>query len=300
MILPAALLTSFAVLVAAAPAPQITSAIASAAQSETSRAGSAVSSATSAAASAVSSVAGAAESAFSSLYASAIIDIPTPSAIASALNIDNNSLSSEPASALLIPSYSNFTQQGWNVRFNAFVYKLPPSLNSSQEEKIIGLLHIDNSTLNATEQTLLLNRTTDLASIPQPNYQGLTVQVLFNGQNISTPVALEQADDFGEIDQFVVVPGLANATGNSTQLQRTVVAQLYAQNITGPGNSTTLLVPESGYSIVSDIDDVLRVTKVYVPTTGLKNSFAEPYMNYDTTPEVFATWSRTLPQVAFQ
>lgn len=58
--------------------------------------------------------------------------------------------------------------------------------------------------------------------------------------------------------------------------------------------------PHVPFRFAFQIDDVLRVTKVYVPTTGLKNSFAEPYMNYDNTPEVFAEWNTTLPNVAFQ
>ncbi|KAK9894313.1 hypothetical protein P389DRAFT_174366 [Cystobasidium minutum MCA 4210] len=279
----------------AAPAPQITSALASA----TSEAGSAVSSVTSAAASDVTSVASSAEGAFSSVFASAVLSIPSPSAVEEALGIDNSTLASEPVSALLVPSYSNFTQQGWNVRFNAFAYKLPENVSDSNLSKIFDLLGIDNSTLNATEQTLLANRTTDLASVPIPGLNNLTVQVEVNGRPVGSPLALQAADDFGEIDQFMVVPGLANITGNSEQINGTVIVQLYAQNVTGPSNSTTILVPGTGISVVSDIDDVLRVTKVYVPTTGLKNSFAEPYMNFDETPEVFANWDRTLPNVSF-
>lgn len=235
--------------VQAAPAPQITSALASA----TSQAGSAVSSVTSAAASGVSSVASSAEGAFSSVFASAVLSVPAPSAVESALGIDNSTLNSEPVSALLVPSYSNFTSQGWNVRFNAFAYKLPENISDSGLSKIFDLLGIDNSTLNATEQMLLTNRTTDLASIPVPGLNNLTVQVDYNGSPVGSPLVLQAADDFGEIDQFMVVPGLANMTGNSTQINQTVVVQLYAQNVTGPGNGTTILVPETGISVVSDV-----------------------------------------------
>jgi phosphatidate phosphatase APP1 len=56
------------------------------------------------------------------------------------------------------------------------------------------------------------------------------------------------------------------------------MVELFAQDVDGPGNGTAILVPTSGYSIVSDIDDVLRVTKVYEPLTGLKNSFAEVHL----------------------
>lgn len=235
--------------VQAAPAPQITSAL----ESATSQAGSDVSSVTSAAASAVSSVASDAEGAFSSVFSSAVLGIPSITDIEQALGEDNSTLASEPISALLVPSYSNFTEQGWNVRFNAFAYKLPENLGDSDLSKIFDILNIDNSTLNSTEQTLLKNRTTDLASLPISGINNLTVQVSLNGQAVGSPLALQAADDFGEIDQFMVVPGLANMTGNATQIGQTVVVQLYAQNVTGPGNSTTILVPETGISVVSDV-----------------------------------------------
>lgn len=280
----------------AVPTPQVGSSITSAAGAVASEATSAVGGVTSD----FSSLTSAAASAFESDFPSAVLSIPAPSAIAKALGIDSNSsASSSNASVLMVPSYSNFTSQGWNVRMNAFVYGLP-SVDTSKLDDLLHLLGIDNSTLNTTEQGLLANRTTDLASIPIPKASNITVQVALGGDDIGSPLQLEQADDFGEIDQFVVVPGLANAVGNSTQLNETVVAQLYAQNVTGPGNGTTLLVPETGISVVSDIDDVLRVTKVYIPIEGLKNSFAEPYVNLEDTPQVFAEWNRTLPKVAFQ
>ena len=67
----------------------------------------------------------------------------------------------------------------------------------------------------------------------------------------------------------------------------------------GPGNGTAILVPPQGYSVVSDIDDVLRITKVYVPNEGLKNSFVEPYVNVPGMPELFAHWLKNLPNASF-
>lgn len=67
----------------------------------------------------------------------------------------------------------------------------------------------------------------------------------------------------------------------------------------GPGNSTAILVPTEGISIVSDIDDVLRITKVYVPNQGLFNSFVEPYVNVPGMPELFQHWLKSLPNASF-
>lgn len=41
---------------------------------------------------------------------------------------------------------------------------------------------------------------------------------------------------------------------------------------------------------MADIDDILRVTKIYEPETGLNNSFAQPYVPWMNMPEVFKAW----------
>lgn len=116
-----------------------------------------------------------------------------------------------------------------------------------------------------------------------------------NGTTVtnSSGIQLATADEVGEIDQFVPVEGL-NKNFTSTQVVTTGI-----QNVTGPGNGTVLLVPTSGISVVSDIDDVMRITKVYVPNQGLFNSFVQPYVNVPGIPELFHKWFETLPGVAF-
>jgi phosphatidate phosphatase APP1 len=125
--------------------------------------------------------------------------------------------------------------------------------------------------LNSTQQQLLQNRTQDLASLPV-SHANITAIVRVNGTLVtnSTGLLLKEADEVGEIDQFVVVPGLGG------EVEKVQVIETGIVNATGPGNGTVILVPTKGYSIVSDIDDVLRITKVYVPNEGLYNSFVQP------------------------
>lgn len=148
--------------------------------------------------------------------------------------------------------------------------------------------------MNSTETSLLQNRTQDLASIPVPS-ANLSAVVLVNGANVTTtPITLNTTDDFGEFDQFVTVPELRGETGNGVQVVETGIL-----NVTGPGNGTVILVPQQGISVVSDIDDVLRITKVYVPNQGLFNSFVEPYVNVPGMPELFQHWLKSLPNASF-
>ncbi|TFY74755.1 hypothetical protein EWM64_g9258 [Hericium alpestre] len=205
-------------------------------------------------------------------------DWPTLSDIETALHINNSTdLSNISTSALLIPSYANLTSDGWNVRFYGLAYKLP-NVSTDDLDSIIDGLSTNN--LNSTQQQLLQNRTQDFASIPVP-HANLTGLVMVNGsQATNPPVNLASADDSGEIDQFVVIEGIpSDAVSNGVEVVQTGIT--------------------NGYSIVSDVDDVLRITKVYVPNEGLNNSFVNPYVNIAGVPELFAHWRSTLPNVSF-
>ncbi|KAH9927161.1 uncharacterized protein BXZ73DRAFT_90838 [Epithele typhae] len=237
------------------------------------------------------------ESAFSSVtgvVASALPTIlgdwPSLSDIEKKLGVkDGNDLQGVNSSALLIPSYANFSGN-WNVRFYGLAYKQG---NASSLDSIIS--GFDTSNLNSTEQTLLQNRTAELAAIPIPS-ANLTATITANGSTVTngSGIQLATSDDFGEIDQFVTVSGLGDNSSTSVQIIQTGIV-----NVTGPGNGTVILVPSTGISVVSDIDDVMRITKVYVPNEGLKNSFVEPYVNVPGIPELYAKWLKTLPSAAF-
>ncbi|TFK48542.1 hypothetical protein OE88DRAFT_1684649 [Heliocybe sulcata] len=257
-------------LVAAAPQPQVASSI-------TSEVGSAFSSATGAAASALPTVLG---------------DWPSLSDIESKIGVSSSSdLSNISASALLIPSYSNYTEQGWNVRFYGLVYKLPNVSTSDLDSIINGL---STSNLNDTQQALLQNRTQDLASVPIAN-ANISAVVYANGSAVTdqSGIAIPTTDEVGEFDYFTTIPGLHDNFAATTVVETGIL------DVTGPGNGTSILVPSSGISVVSDIDDVLRITKVYVPNEGLYNSFVQPYINVPGMTELFAHWLQTLPGVSF-
>ena len=179
----------------------------------------------------------------------------------------------------------------WNLRFYGLAYKLP-NISTSDLDSIINDLRTEN--LNQTQQSLLQNRTQDLASIPV-SHANFTVVVAANGSTItnSSGIQLPSADEAGEFDEFVPVEGL-NKNFTSTEVVTTGI-----QNVSGPGNGTVILVPTNGISVVSDIDDVMRITKVYVPNQGLFNSFVQPYVNVPGIPELYHKWFQTLPGAAF-
>lgn len=110
-----------------------------------------------------------------------------------------------------------------------------------------------------------------------------------------------QTTDEGDYDQFIPLvnvsgPGGYLLPGNGTSRPQKV--NVYA-NGTDTGNATSYLVPAKGLTVVSDIDDILRITKIYEPSEGLLNSFARPYVPWMNMPDIYANWSRSMPEFHF-
>lgn len=95
----------------------------------------------------------------------------------------------------------------------------------------------------------------------------------------------------GDYDGFVPIQQNGLAAGNATNtIQRLNVWT----NGTDTGNATAYLVPPTGLSVVSDIDDILRITKIWSPEQIIDNTFARPYQAWMNMPEIYANWSRQL------
>lgn len=100
----------------------------------------------------------------------------------------------------------------------------------------------------------------------------------------------------GDYDGFVQIKNQGLLDGNKTSdVQR---LNVYT-NGTITGNATAYLVPPTGITVISDIDDILRVTKIYKPKEGLLNSFARPFTQWENMPDIYANWSRSVPGIHF-
>ncbi|CZS97429.1 uncharacterized protein RAG0_06514 [Rhynchosporium agropyri] len=245
-------------------------------------------------------------------------DFPTGSAVQSSLGISDGDLAAAPTQVLNIPSYANWTQQGWNLRFRGNVFKQPniseSKLNDLADVFLIGTKIKD---LPPDQQTQARNLTAEIFVVQQgdrnvsfniepASSQG--VDGTNGGSNAVTPgggsqniTLVGQTTAQGDYDQFLPIanvsgPGGFLKSGNATtNIQR---LNVYATG-TNTGNATSYLVPTVGLTIISDIDDILRVTKIYQPAEGLLNSFARAFVPWKNMPEVYANWSRSIPDFHF-
>ncbi|KUJ23053.1 uncharacterized protein LY89DRAFT_635180 [Mollisia scopiformis] len=245
-------------------------------------------------------------------------DFPTGSAVESSLGISDSDLAASPTQALNIPGYANWTDQGWNLRFHGNIYK-QPNISESKLDDLANVFLVGTSiqALPPAEQTQARNLTAEIYVVQQGN-----VNVTFNiepaasqgtdgtasGSGAVTPgggaqniTLVGETTVEGDFDQFVPLanvsgPGGYLMAGNeTTSIQR---VNVYT-NGTDTGNATSYLVPPAGLTIVSDIDDILRITQIYEPAQGLLNSFAKAYVPWMNMPDIYANWSKSIPDFHF-
>ncbi|KAI5195921.1 hypothetical protein AUEXF2481DRAFT_61873 [Aureobasidium subglaciale EXF-2481] len=239
---------------------------------------------------------------------------PTGDAVASSLGLDDSQLDALPTQVLNVDPYANWTESGWNVRFHGNVYK-QPNTSTADLNRLANIFLIDTSVEDLPQDqadrarnvtaSIFVVQQGDVAVAPihldpAPS-QGASGQS--DGSGAVTPSGGNQTVTLpynttveGDFDVFVPINGAGLMAGNETQQIQRLNTHVEGASI---GNSTAYLVPTTGLTVVSDIDDILRVTKIYQPAQGLLNSFAKEYVPWENMPDIYANWSRSLPNTHF-
>lgn len=235
--------------------------------------------------------------------------------VLSSLGLGDGDLESKPTQVLNIPPYANWTDQGWNVRFHGNVYKQPDIEQSKLDDLAdIFLVDVDVDELPPNEQNNARNLTASIFIVQQGDVNvtmhiepapmaggdgepggGNTITPPGGSQNLTLPYPTTELGDF---DVFVPIQNISNNLlgGNETELIQRLNVYAAGSEL---GNATAYLVPPKGLTFISDIDDILRVTKIYKPKEGLLNSFARDFVPWMNMPSFYANWSRSLPNAHF-
>ncbi|KAF3070915.1 hypothetical protein GL218_00416 [Daldinia childiae] len=243
-------------------------------------------------------------------------DFPSGEAVASSLGIHNSDLDAKPTQVLNLPAYANWTEEGWSVRVHGNVYKQPDISQKKLDDLAnVFLIDVDIDELSEPEQKQARNLTASIYVVQQgdlnvtidfendvdvrPDASGGVINAEGGAQSIDLPYKTTSEGDF---DAFVVLQNITSSNnghlmaGNATSSIQAL--NMYARG-TDTGNATAYLVPPTGFTIISDIDDILRVTKIYDPKEGLLNSFAREFTPWRNMPEIYANWSATIPNFHF-
>ncbi len=238
---------------------------------------------------------------------------PTGEAVLKSAGISSTDLNAVPTQALNIPGYGNWTDAGWNLRVHGNVFK-QPNISDDNINDLANVFLIDTSVeelppsqsaqaVNLTRSILVVqqgeeNVAVDIGPAPSAGTNGGP-----GGGGAVTPLGAPQqvtllypTTDQGDFDVFVSLSNQGFEDGNTTGPPQRI--NVYV-NGTEAGNATSYLVTTEGLTIVSDIDDILRVTKIYLPKEGLLNSFARPFTQWMNMPGIYANWSTALPDTHF-
>ncbi|KAI8634492.1 hypothetical protein F5Y19DRAFT_461847 [Xylariaceae sp. FL1651] len=243
-------------------------------------------------------------------------DFPVGADVEKTLGINDNDLKATPTQALNLPGYGNWTDQGWNVRIHGNIYKQP---NITQEKlddlANIFLIDVDIKDLPEDQQNQARNLTASIFVVQQqnmsvavnfqndvdvrPDASGVVINAEGGAQSIDLPYNTTSEGDF---DAWLTLRNTTGAGGGHL-IAGNATSQIQALNVytngTDTGNATVYLVPPTGFTIVSDIDDILRVTKIYDPKEGLLNSFARAFVPWEDMPEIYANWSASIDNFHF-
>lgn len=211
--------------------------------------------------------------------------------------------------------YANYTNNAWFLRIHGQAYKQalpingepsPVSQSALDKAANVFLPDVDISRLPANEQANARNLTSAVLSIPQGNIpfeftvrvSSLQPQSNFRGtgnweNRFTWP---KRTDSRGELDGWVSLYSTAQGQLPSDQSSNGILRLDVTTNGTNTGNATAYLVPSEGYTILSDIDDILRVTKIYVPKEGLLNTFARDFEPWENMPEIYSAWDKQHPE----
>ncbi|RCI14223.1 hypothetical protein L249_6187 [Ophiocordyceps polyrhachis-furcata BCC 54312] len=263
---------------------------------------------------------------------------PTGSEVLKSADVSETGLAALPTEVLNLPPYGNWTDQGWNVRVHGNVYKTP-NISESKIDSLANVFLIGTSVeeLQPQEQAQARNLTRSIFIVQQgdrsvtmdfvndvsvrpnasggavnagdrsvtmdfvndvsvrPNASGGAVNAGGGSQKIKLPFNTTAQGDF---DVFVKLDQNTRGLMDGNKTSRIQTLNLYAEG-TDTGNATAYLVPAKGVTIVSDIDDILRVTKIYQPKEGLLNTFARPFRAWENMPQIYANWSSSMDDVHF-
>lgn len=230
-------------------------------------------------------------------------DLPTGEAVLEAAGVSD--VDGEPTQALNIPGYGNWSEEdGWRLRLHGNIFK-QPDISDERIEDLANIFLIDTSVeeLPPSEAAQAINMTRSIFIVQQDEVD-VTMEVGTEplgedqepGEDSETIELPDPTTDQGDFDIFVPISAEGFESGRGEKPPQRI--NTYVEG-SSAGNATAYLISQEGLTIISDIDDILRITKIFDPKEGLLNSFARPYRPFLNMPDVYANWSESMPDLHF-
>lgn len=232
-----------------------------------------------------------------------------------------------PWSITNTPSYGNYTppddsrneEGGWNIHAHGYLYKRRTMLNT-QVDDLVNRILIRASIrrekfykskfdqLGKDEADQARRQAKDLATLAiERGAIGASFPAIYNQSNVLHTLT----NDEGAFDEWLAVPKPCNNMTNDECNEESEIVpssgiystDLLLQPLNVPGihdqhsndKAKAFFLPPRGLTIVSDVDDVLRVAEVWNWKQAVLDLFARPYNPWLGMAEVYSNWSRDIP-----
>lgn len=220
-----------------------------------------------------------------------IIDHVVPFILSRILGIHYRDVSSLPVKALNLPSYGNWTDEGWSLHVHGnIVYEHEVSNRTldrwANRIMIFGTKVRD---LRPENQALARNMTREILALP------IGINSTFK-MDVTGPtgerrrVRLPPTINTGDFDGWLPLNDmnlLQSGNHSDVSVQRMTLAVVNAAN----SHSTGFLVPPDGISVVSDIDDILRDAQIWRWRPLLEGAISRRFVPWKNMPGNYPTSS---------
>ena len=128
---------------------------------------------------------------------------------------------------------------------------------------------------------------------------GAEVAVSVGNSNI---IRITSTNEYGHFDSFVklsIPPGIRSAANVRTSNMRITMLACSKSLQAIPTTFKLHLIPSNGLTIVSDVDDILKVSEIWNFKQALLKIFTQPFEPWLDMPTVYADWHRSVQSAHF-
>jgi hypothetical protein len=177
--------------------------------------------------------------------------------------------------------WRNPSGEGWLIEFHGWVYEQEPRRASvAVLQKVLGLKLED---LSAEEKTYFKERSRWFLV---DNERGKNLQLTFDGMTID----LGKSESDGQVEKLIAVLE-AKSRQQGLKAGTNVVTLKLAEKDKRIIQGAVHLIGEEGWTVVSDIDDTIKVTEVRNKEALVRNTFCRAFQPAEGMAQVYAEWA---------
>ncbi|KAI9712275.1 MAG: hypothetical protein M1820_001488 [Bogoriella megaspora] len=205
-----------------------------------------------------------------------------------------------PLKAQILPGYANWTDESWKLHLHGNVFYDAHLSNHTLDKwaHFLTLFQAKAWDLPRQERDHVRNTTQELITITAPSDSLGSLSI--SASNTSNPAILPvpSISYTGSFEGWVPlkgVDGLINGDDAGSKIQRVEMGLMLAND----ANATNFLVPEHGITVLSDVDDILRVGQIWRIFHMIRDVFVKDFSPWMNMPEIYQDMLAAMPDAHF-